>query len=130
MKLTSKERFDRILKHEPVDRVGLFEVFWRETVQDWTAQGHLARPEMVSDHFGLDVRRTGGEDHARGPCAIDLIADVDAGDQVVEKPQSGGARWRRRVAARWIKTGSGAPERVSLAYKPPRLEGAHRPYAR
>ena len=29
MELTSKERFDRILKHQPVDRVGLFEVFWR-----------------------------------------------------------------------------------------------------
>ena len=61
MELTSKERFDRILKHQSVDRVGLFEVFWRETVLAWAAQGHLSKPEEVSDHFGLDVRRSGGE---------------------------------------------------------------------
>ena len=41
MELTSKERFGRILKHQPVDRVGLFEVYWRETVKKWTAEGHL-----------------------------------------------------------------------------------------
>ena len=61
MELTSKERFGRILKHQSVDRVGLFEVFWRETTQKWAAGGHYASPEIVSDHFGLDVRRTGGE---------------------------------------------------------------------
>jgi hypothetical protein len=62
MQLTSKERFTRILKHQPVDRIGLFEVFWRETAEKWSAEGHFAKPEMISDHFGLDVRRTGGDD--------------------------------------------------------------------
>ena len=61
MKLTGKERFQRILNHQPVDRIGLFEVFWRETAQKWSAQGHFEKPEKISDHFGLDVRRTGHE---------------------------------------------------------------------
>ncbi len=50
MKLTSKERMSRILKHQPVDRIGLFEVFWRETAVRWAAEGHFEKPEMVSDH--------------------------------------------------------------------------------
>ncbi|MDA1277759.1 MAG: hypothetical protein O2960_27490 [Verrucomicrobia bacterium] len=44
-----------------MDRIGLFEVFWRETAVKWAAEGHFAKPEEISDHFGLDVRRTGGE---------------------------------------------------------------------
>ena len=40
--ITSKERFQRILNHQPVDRIGLFEVFWRETAQKWSEQGHFA----------------------------------------------------------------------------------------
>ncbi len=61
-RLTSKERISRILKHQPVDRVGLFEVFWRETVGPLVRRGQIPpTPEDVSDHFGLDVRRTSGE---------------------------------------------------------------------
>ena len=38
--LTSKERISRILKREPVDRIGLFEVFWPETAQRWADEGY------------------------------------------------------------------------------------------
>jgi uroporphyrinogen decarboxylase len=44
-----------------VDRVGLFEVFWQQTARSWADQGQFEKPETVSDHFRLDVRRTGGE---------------------------------------------------------------------
>ncbi len=60
MKLTSKERISRVLKHQSVDRIGLFEVFWRETAEKWSAEGHFEKPEMISDHFGLDVRDGNG----------------------------------------------------------------------
>jgi hypothetical protein len=59
--LTSKERIQRIIQHQPVDRIGLFEVFWREAQERWSAEGHFAKPEMAAEHFGLDLRRTGGE---------------------------------------------------------------------
>ena len=87
MALTSKERFGRILKHQPVDRIGLFEVYWKETVQNWTAQGHLAQPDMVSDHFGLDVRRTGGEITPGNYHIINLVANIDAGEQLIEETE-------------------------------------------
>jgi uroporphyrinogen decarboxylase len=118
MELTSKERFDRILKHQPVDRVGLFEVFWRETVQNWTAQGHLARPEMVSDHFGLDVRRTGGEITPGDYRTVNLVANVDAGDQVLEETETIKlVRDGNGALLRWIKNTSGAPEHVEFSVK-------------
>jgi len=118
MELTSKERFDRILKHQPVDRVGLFEVFWKETVQRWSAEGHFARPEMVSDHFSLDVRRTGGEITPGDYRTINLIADIYAGDQVVEETESTKLiRDGNGALLRWIKTGSGAPEHVDFTVK-------------
>lgn len=118
MELTSKERFARILKHQPVDRIGLFEVYWRETVQKWVSEGHFAQPAMVSDHFGLDVRRTGGEITPGDYRTINLIADIDFGEQVVEETET--ARLLKDgngALLRWIKGSSGAPEHVSFAVR-------------
>ena len=115
MELTSKERFGRILKHQPVDRIGLFEVFWRETAQRWSTEGHFARPEMVSDHFGLDVRRTGGEITPGDYRTVNLMANIDAGDQVVEESESTKLiRDGNGALLRWLKNGSGAPEHVDF----------------
>lgn len=118
MKLTGKERFSRILKHEPVDRIGLFEVYWRETATKWSAEGHFARPEMVSDHFGLDVRRTGGEITPGDYRTINLMADLDAGDQVIEETESAKLiRDGNGALLRWLKDGSGAPEHVDFTVR-------------
>jgi uroporphyrinogen decarboxylase len=118
MELTSKERFDRILKHQPVDRVGLFEVFWKETVQNWAALGYFAQPEMVSDHFGLDVRRTGGEITPGDYRIVNLVANVDVGDQVVEETESAKLiRDGNGALLRWNKNASGAPEHVDFTVK-------------
>jgi len=125
MELTSKERFARILKHQPVDRIGLFEVFWRETAAKWSAEGHFARPEMISDHFGLDVRRTGGEITPGDYATINLVGDIDFGEQVVEETES--TRLLRNgngALLRWIK-GSGAPEHVDFAVRDRRTWEAH-----
>jgi uroporphyrinogen decarboxylase len=128
--LTSKERFDRILKHQPVDRVGLFEVYWKETALQWVAQGHFAPPEAVSDHFGLDVRRTGGEITPGNYRIVDLMANLDAGEQVVEETESLKlVRDGNGALLRWIKNGSGAPEHVDFAVKDRRGWEEHiRPY--
>ena len=130
MTLTSKERFDRILKHQPVDRIGLFEVYWRETAQRWSAEGHFARPEMVSDHFGLDVRRTGGEITPGDYHIVNLMANLDAGEEVVEETDSTRLiRDGNGALLRWIKGGSGAPEHVDFTVKDRRGWEEHiRPY--
>ena len=120
--LTSKERFGRILKHQPVDRIGLFEVYWRETVEKWSAEGRLERPEMVSDHFGLDVRRTGGEITPGDYRTINLIANLDVGEEIVEETDSVKlVRDGNGALLRWIKNGSGAPEHVDFAVKDRRI---------
>lgn len=87
-RMTSRERVLRILKRQPVDRVGLFEVFWKETAEQWSAQGYFERPDTISDHFGLDLRRAGGEIAPMSWKLVDLVADVDAGIQVVEESET------------------------------------------
>ena len=130
MELTSKERFDRILKHQPVDRVGLFEVFWRGDGAELVGGGHFARPEMVSDHFGLDVRRTGGEITPGDYHIVNLMANLDAGEQLVEETESAKlVRDGNGALLRWLKDGSGAPEHVDFAVKDRRSWEEHiRPY--
>ncbi|MBT4823347.1 MAG: hypothetical protein HON70_47025, partial [Lentisphaerae bacterium] len=56
MSLTGRERISRILKREPVDRIGLFEHFWGDTHKKWTAGGHLQPGEDLSRHFGFDMQ--------------------------------------------------------------------------
>ncbi|MFA4943893.1 MAG: uroporphyrinogen decarboxylase family protein [Lentisphaeria bacterium] len=54
-KMTGRERIARILKRQPVDRIGLYEHFWGDTQKAWTAQGHLQPGENLDDHFGFDM---------------------------------------------------------------------------
>jgi len=53
--LTGRDRIARILRREPVDRIGLFEHFWGDTETKWRREGHLGPDEAVSDHFGFDM---------------------------------------------------------------------------
>jgi len=113
MAMTSKERITRILSRQPVDRVGLFEVFWKETAQKWCNEGYFLRPEMVEDHFGLDLRRTSGSISPAGKL-LDLVADLGAGEQVIEETATTRlVRDGNGALLRWPK-GSGAPEHVDF----------------
>ena len=113
--MNSKERFGRILKHQPVDRIGLFEVYWKEAAKKWSEEGHFEKPEMISDHFGLDVRRTGGEITPGDYRTINLVADVDAKAELVEETDTTKlVRDGNGALLRWRKHGSGAPEHVGF----------------
>ena len=122
--LTGKERITRILKREPVDRVGLFEAFWADTAKRWAQEGHYKDPDLdfgkvgsehkhkpmfIEDHFGLDLRRCR---------ALDLIANLDAGDQVVEETEETKLiRDGNGALLRWFKAHSGTPEHVDFLVK-------------
>jgi uroporphyrinogen decarboxylase len=54
-KLCGKERISRQLKHQPVDRIGVYESFWGETVKKWTREGKLKAGEDTTEHFDLDI---------------------------------------------------------------------------
>lgn len=128
--LTSKERFGRILQHKPVDRVGLFEVFWKETVRQWAEQGHFEQPEMVSDHFALDVRRAGGEITPMSWKLLNHVGNLDAGDQVLEEDATSKlVRDGNGAILRWRTDHSSGPEHVDFTVRDRRGWEEHvRPY--
>jgi uroporphyrinogen decarboxylase len=66
--MTGKERISRILRHQPADRIGIFEHFWGDTYKEYTSTGHIKHGENFDEHFGLDM----------GTCwAFDLTVDMD-----------------------------------------------------
>lgn len=76
--MTGKERVQRILRHEPVDRIAVFEHFWNDTHKSWEDAGFLKEGESYEDHFGLDF----------GECwAFNLMADLDFEPQVVAETE-------------------------------------------
>lgn len=116
--LTGKERFGRILRHQPVDRVGLFEVFWQEVAQQWSAQGHFEKPEMVGDHFGLDMLRTGSAITPASWKIVNLVANLDAQNEVVEQTEVAKlVRDGNGALLRWKTNGSSTPEHVDFLVK-------------
>ena len=56
--MTGKERISRILAGKPVDRIGLMEHFWGDTLQRWTSEGHITEGESLADHFGFDIEQS------------------------------------------------------------------------
>ena len=76
--MTGKERMQRILKHQPVDRIGLFEHFWNDTYKTWYEQGHVPGGQSFEDHFQFDMQEC---------WAFNLVADLDFKQQVVAEDE-------------------------------------------
>jgi len=107
--LTSKERVTRILARQPADRVAAFESFWDDTRRAWIEQGRLREDESLEDHFGLDLRHT---------WTFNMVADLDAGDRVVEEDDEKKlVRNGNGALLRWWKNRSGTPEHVDFLVK-------------
>jgi len=53
--MNSKERISNILKHQPVDRIGLYEHFWDDTYAAYVAKGKIKEGEILNEHFNLDI---------------------------------------------------------------------------
>ncbi len=107
--LTSKERIHRILRREPVDRIGSCESFWGETIAKWTAEGHLAEGEDVNSHFPFDFRDKGW---------WNMTGNIDGEDEVLEEDEE--TRLVRNVdgaVMRWWKNKAGTPDHVDFAVK-------------
>jgi uroporphyrinogen decarboxylase len=54
--MTGVERTGRILARKPVDRIGLFEHFWGDTLTLWQQQGRIQPGQSLEDHFGFDMQ--------------------------------------------------------------------------
>lgn len=107
--LTSRERIARILKREPVDRIGLFEHFWGDTQRAWTERGNIKEGENLNEHFGFDIVLGGG---------FNSVAKIDYTPEVLEEDDEtrlvrdgNGAVMRRH------KLHASTPEHVDFAVK-------------
>ena len=77
--MNGKERTIRILKGEPVDRIGLFEHFWGDTYKSWEEKGHIKNSESYEDHFGFDMQEC---------WAFNLVADLDFEREVIGETET------------------------------------------
>ena len=107
--LTGVERIGNILKRQPVDRIGLFEHFWGDTLEKWRGQGHISEDEDLATHFGFDMSTGGG---------FNMVARLDFEPEVLEETEEtiltrdgNGAVLRRH------KLHSATPEHVDFAVK-------------
>ncbi|MCK5820374.1 MAG: hypothetical protein KAH17_00745 [Bacteroidales bacterium] len=107
--LTSKERISRILKLQPVDRIGVFESFWNETVDKWRKDEYLQKDEMPEDHFKLDIR---------GAWPFNLVANLQFKEEIIEETdETKLVRNGNGAVLRWWKNKAGTPEHVDFAIK-------------
>ena len=119
--LTGIERIDNILKRKPVDRIGLFEHFWGDTLKKWQNEGHITQKEDLAEHFGFDMATCG---------AFNMVARLDFVPEVLEETEEtiltrdgNGAVLRRH------KLHNATPEHVDFAVKDRRSwEEAARPH--
>lgn len=72
--MTGKERITAMLKHQPLDRIGVYEHFWGDTFKEWRGQGHIGENESFDDHFNFDVSES---------WAFNLMAHYDFTPEVV-----------------------------------------------
>ncbi|KKM01379.1 hypothetical protein LCGC14_1795020 [marine sediment metagenome] len=107
--LTSRERIARILRRQPVDRIGLKESFWGDTRAKWVAEGHIGEDESLEDHFGIDIRTL---------WAFKYVADPASEDEIIEETdETKLVRNGNGAVLRWWKNKAGTPEHVDFAVK-------------
>jgi uroporphyrinogen decarboxylase len=74
--MTGKERISRILNHQPVDRIGVFEAFWKDTKAAYIKSGNMKDNESFENHFNLDMQLFWG---------FEMIADIDFKKEIVSE---------------------------------------------
>ncbi len=76
--MTGKERIIRILNHQPVDRIGLFEHYWADTYTRWRSEGHMGENQLPDDIFDYDMNEF---------WAFQYIIDMDFVPQVIAEDE-------------------------------------------
>ena len=107
--MTSRERITRILKREPVDRIGLQGSPWGEATERWREEGGLGPEENAGAHFGYDMASGGW---------LAMHADLDYEEEIVEETEEHKlVRNANGALLRWWKAQAGTPEHVDFLVK-------------
>ena len=105
--LTGRERILRILQREPVDRIGVCESFWGETLAKWRSEGHMAEDVSPEAHFDFDFLGAGW---------FNMTADLDSPDEVLEETdETQLIRNGNGAVMRWWKNKAGTPDHIDFA---------------
>lgn len=103
-KMTSTERINNILRRKPVDRIGLSESYWGETISCWREEGYLNEEESPREHFRYDYSQGGWPN-----CS----ADPEYKNQVLEETEEWQlVRNANGAHLKWWKHKAGTPEHV------------------
>jgi len=76
--MTGRERIANILKHQPVDRIGIFEHFWGDTLKKWQQEGHISPNQSLADHFGFDMSNS---------WCFNMSADINFTPEIIEETE-------------------------------------------
>lgn len=107
--LSGKERISRLLKHQPVDRIGLFEHFWGDTHKAWVAAGKIRPDEDLNAHFNYDMNTC---------WPTNMVADLDFQNVVLEEnAESCLQKDGNGAILRLNKMHDGTPEHVDFSVK-------------
>ncbi len=76
--MTGKERMIKILNHEAVDRIAVYEHFWGDTRKGWAKTGKIGEHEDFNQHFNFDMSEF---------MAFNMVIDLDFVPEVVAETQ-------------------------------------------
>ncbi len=105
--MTGIERISRQLKRQSVDRIGVAEEFWGQTLSRWAAEGKIKEGESPCDHFDLDLESFWAFNYMIHPEAKEQILEEDEDTRLVLN----GNHARLRVHKKHAST----PEHVGFA---------------
>lgn len=107
--MTARERVRNLLERKPADRASFSEGLWSETVQRWTAEGHLRKDEDVGAHFKMEIMSAGWLNSAGDLEKEEAIVEEDAETKLVRNADG--------AVLRYWKHKSGTPEHVDFLVK-------------
>lgn len=108
-KMTGVERMTNILARKPVDRIGLYEHFWGDTLAKWKSEGHIAENENLADHFGYDLEEAWVFNTTADPEFVPEV--VEETEETILTKDGNGAFLRRH------KLHDSTPEHVDFTVK-------------
>jgi len=108
-KMTGVERMTNILARKPVDKIGLYEHFWGDTLAKWKSEGHIAENENLADHFGYDLEEAWVFNTTADPEFVPEV--VEETEETILTKDGNGAFLRRH------KLHDSTPEHVDFTVK-------------
>ncbi len=116
--LTSQQLIKKMFSGGSIDRVGIFEGFWTETLDKWVTQGYPTRtvevggqiefqPEDPCLFFHFDMHKTGG--------FFDTEPQIGVAEVIEETEEWEVIRNGAGAALKWWKHKSGTPEHIDFA---------------